>query len=49
MLLTWSIPLCHALDLMMGIVDEMIAVQVHYTQRELARDGYMISKEAGEI
>jgi hypothetical protein len=33
---------------LLGVTDSVIAFQLAWAQRELARDGYMVSEEMGE-
>jgi hypothetical protein len=46
--LTQSIPIRQALVGLLGITDSVIAFQLAWAQRKLARDGYVVSKETEE-
>jgi hypothetical protein len=46
--LTQSIPIPQALVGLLGVTDSMIAFQLAWAQRELARDRYVVSEEMGE-
>jgi hypothetical protein len=51
--LTWSILIRQALVRLLGVTNSVIAIQLAWAQRELARDGYVVSvemeEEGGEI
>jgi hypothetical protein len=46
--LTRSIPIRQVLVGLLGVTDTVIAAQLHFAQRSLARDGYVVSVETEE-